>query len=360
MNRHAWGAVSICLLIGACAKAPSRFDRMMDQAQERSRLGQHAHARQLYEQANKLATSRHDAMEARYRAAGQLSRQDRHLEAAEAFRKLAQEIPDGPRAARAWLDAGRAFERAHKQEPARQAYAKLVQDYPRSGLWLRAAERLVALANDSEIDAWRRLLGQPEQEHAPAVHHRLAQAYESLGKLRKALQHYEESVRLAPMPKGVYADDALLKIAELRRAVGDLEGALQALDLLLENRSSAALVGSYERSTFARGQMLRGYILRDDLGEERSAAKEFVLVAKNHPTSRLRDDALWQAAWTYHAAGATDDACSVAESLQSTDARSRYVSCLGLVCRGFSPPKKKDERRCDRAVSEVPGPRRSQ
>lgn len=354
MNPHGWSLLSLCLLVGACAKGPSQFDRMMDQAQEKSRQGQHAYARQLYERAHQAATSQKDAMEARYRAAGQLSRQDRYLEAAEAFRQLAHDIPDGPRAARAWLDAGRAFERANEQGRARQAYAMLMKVYPHARLWLRAAERHVALAKEPEVEAWRKLLVQAKEEHAPAVHHRLAQAYERLGNLRDALRHFEASVRLAPMPRGVHADDALLKIAELRRALGDMEGALRAVNLLLENRSAAGLVGSYERPTFARGQMLRGYILRDDLGQQRRAAEEFVRVARNHPTSRLRDDGLWQAAWTYHAVGAAKDACSVAKTLEATDARSRYVPCLGLVCDAFGQPAATDQRRCERALSEVP------
>lgn len=346
--------VFVASLLASCAGGRSEYDRLMDEAQKRSRLGKHDEAHEFYRRAEGIADSKEDEMEARYRAAGLLRRQDRHEEAARSYQRLARAMPRGPRAARAWLDAGRALEDAEQDSAALDSYRVVVEKYPRSGIWIRAAERVAALHPGGAVEAWREMLELKGPERAPSIHYHLGRALEDQNQPRAALRQYEASVRLAPMPRGLYADNALLRIAEIRRSLGEHAGALEALTLLLEHRSRAAVLGSYERSTFARGQMLRGFIYRDNLGRPDRGAEEFARVEKNHPQSRLRDDALWQAAWTFWASDQSHKACKHARQLESKDPESRYAPCLGLICPQFGQPAAEDGRRCERALNELP------
>src|SRR5690606_37060371 len=106
--------LGMCLLVSemACSHRPTPFETAMDAAEDARRQGDFEAERREFSNAADLAREESDANEARYRRAASLIRQGRHAEGASEMERLAERAPDDPRSARAWLDAGRAWERA--------------------------------------------------------------------------------------------------------------------------------------------------------------------------------------------------------------------------------------------------------
>jgi hypothetical protein len=85
-------------------------------------------------------------------------------------------------------------------------------------------------------------------------------------------------------------------------------------------------------------------LYRDKLHDHRTARKEFHAVYAAHPTSILRDDALWAEARLAHADGDTSEACSLVTSLRKEFADSRYARCAHVLCATMKPAT--NERQC--------------
>jgi hypothetical protein len=179
---------------------------------------------------------------------------------------------------------------------------------------------------------------------------RLAQAQESEGDARAAIATCESLAASHPLPTGVYTDDALLLAARLRRSLGDPKGALVTIDALLAAQEKSAFVGSYERSAFAEARWLAAEIHQLDLDSPARAEQMLDDLVRLDPTSRLRDDALFRAAWLAHHERSDDDAaCARAERLVELEPPSALSECVGEVCSAMGRPGPTSHR-CQRAI----------
>lgn len=251
--------------------------------------------------------------------------------AAKSLEGLAQKYPNSARAARAWLDAGRSWEKLGDNEAASHSYKQVWLKYPESGNALAAAKRTVLLDQSSDESLkWKKLLAQNKSAVLrPALLYELGLSLETTAPLESILV-FEEVARLAPLPGGTYTDEALLHAARLRRQARDFQGALQTLQLLVPRGGQAAIVGSYNRPAYAEALLLQGYIQRDDLRNLDAAKANFLALAERFPESRLVDDALWEAAVTEHLS--QGDGCPGIERLRSTSPSSTYLLCSATIC----------------------------
>lgn len=299
-------------------------------------------------------------VEARYREASHAERTGDDQHARALLTEITQQYPRSARAARAWLDLGKLKEKAGRIAEARIAYAEVL-GHPRSGLAERAAEALVRLDDAPHSAAYRKLLAPAsdgrtsDPELDSFLRLRLARSLEAEGDLRAALLAYEDVAKRHPLPVGRHSDEALLDAARLRRRLGDAQGALRTIDVLLAAQAQAALVGSYERSAFAEARLLAATIHYQDLGDAARAEETLLSLVEHSETSRLRDDALLRAAWLAKEQGATKRACAHARALVSLSPPSVLVECAGLVCDETGLPRKESSR-CARLIPWTASP----
>jgi hypothetical protein len=122
---------------------------------------------------------------------------------------------------------------------------------------------------------------------------------------------------------------------------------------LLAEREAATGLGSYERARYAEARFRIAEIQRDRLGDPSRARREFRRVFTDHPTSRLRDDALWQEALTAGRNADPADACEPLELLVGYLPDSRYAPCAPKLCASVKPVA----RACHLTDSELAPPK---
>jgi hypothetical protein len=246
--------------------------------------------------------------------------------------------------ARARYDLARLAEGDARFGEARAELEGLLRDAPNAPIAPSALERLLRLTErDAGIDAAlalsRRLLaalGDSELgERLGYAEARFLHRLEAFDPARKA---YLELARRHPYPDGVLWDDALFHAAVLERRLGRPRAAYRHLECLLAARETAAFVGSYERRRYDDARFLLAEIVRDDLADPARARESFVALWNEHPTSRLRDDALWQAALIDFSAGRAAAGCELLARLSSAQPDSRYAACAPLVCPHHDAP----------------------
>lgn len=111
-------------------------------------------------------------------------------------------------------------------------------------------------------------------------------------------------------------DESCWHAARLSRAVGDPRGAVTRLQKLLATREVAVGAGSYFSVWLDDAQLELGRVLRDDLRDYPAAVRAFETVPAHYPVSILRDDALWELAVAWHAAGNVPRACATLTALE--------------------------------------------
>ena len=196
-----------------------------------------------------------------------------------------------------------------------------------------------------------------EPELAEQVRYKQGLLLRTTGQPERARLVFLELARDFPYPQGAYWEDALWHAAEIERDQGHPEAALVHLKRMLQEVEPAHMQGSYARVRYAEAQYRIAEIYRDDLGRPQQALLEFRKVFDEHPTSRLRDDALWQEAligWTTHKPAAS---CAALTKLVNELPDSRYAPCAPLLCDTL--PKGTPERSCRpyiRRTIEAPKP----
>jgi len=341
------------LAIGACASGPSAYEQALERANQAERRHDYVLARGELQSAADQAPSTRTRDEALYRFASVAKQEGDAARAAHEMLAFAHAHPKSERAARALLDAGRAFERAGDGADARAAYAELLKKHPSSGGTMSAAQRYVELSPGTAPSEWQKLIAEnSDRELDAGLRYAWARSLES-NDPRAALLVYEDVARRDPLPQGTHSDEALLRAAELRRQLGDPEGALATLAVLREARSFSYLAGSYERSAFARARFLEGQIQRDDLHRPSDAAHTFELLISEHPLSRLVDDALFEQAWSLALDHRVEHACQLLERLAKEHPDSPWRMCAPLYCVEQAGPI---EPRCCRSFSATSRP----
>lgn len=127
-------------------------------------------------------------------------------------------------------------------------------------------------------------------------------------------------------PRSGLRDDARWHAARLSRALGDPTGAATRLRALLATREVALGAGSYFSIWLDDAQLELGRILRDELSDPRAAAAELARLPRDYPSSILIDDALWERARAWRAAGEPAAACAALRELGQRFASSKYAA----------------------------------
>lgn len=324
-----------------------------DQRRNKNFVEERAH----FKNAQKEANNERDAVEARYRHAHTWFREGNLEQGIAELEALAKQHPQSERAARSWLDAGRARERLDQPEGALLDYRRVLEAYPNSSCAEEAAARSVAIRvppSDSRgrSQAWQLLVAAHRgTELEEVLRFRHAQSLET-DAVVEAIVAYEELAKRFPLPTGRYADEALLRSATLRLEERDFQGAIATLKLLADYGGDAAFVGSYRRPAYAQALLLLGRIQRDELQlpeESRATFDELVL---RFPDSRLVDDALWELVLTDYFEG--KEACPSFRRLQEKAKFSRYARCGALVC-GEGSSEDSVLQKCRGYLGQVPG-----
>jgi tetratricopeptide (TPR) repeat protein len=330
-------------VFGCGPSQDARFAAAGERANAMARDGRHAEAAELWLEAARVADSAVDREEAEYRAASSYERGEKVGRALALYQRL--ERGNGTRAARASFDRARIV---REQDPA-QGDALLVaaiRRYPDSGLAPRALREHLARREAEDgiraaILACTELLAELEKsELDEALRYERARLWEREGSLEKARDGYLDGATRHPYPKGALWDDALARAAELEERLGQPLAAIRILERMLAEREPSTGVGSYERARYAAARFRIAELHRDRLADPGGARREFRRVYEEHPTSLLRDDALWQEALVSVRSGDLEAACEPLLLLVKDFSDSRYAPCAPRLCQTVRPPMK--------------------
>lgn len=335
MTRRA--AALALFAVAACGSARSDYERALERAEnERSRSGPER-AATAFVDAARLAETQRDSDEALYRAAGAYARARRYDDA----RRLLDELSarPGERRARAsfdrvWLERERGGSSAHTE----RLLLSALRAHPSSGLaprglreYLRAVELRAGL--EGALAESTRLL--PElsvTELDEALRYERARLFERSGNFESAQRAYLECAERHPYPGGALWDDSLFAAARCAERRGDAHTAAATLERLLSEREQARGLGSYERARYAEARFHLGELHRDTFGDPLRARREFRRVFDEHPTSLLRDDALFQEALVANAQGDRAGTCAALALLVRELPASRFTRCASELC----------------------------
>lgn len=320
----------------------SNYRTALGEAGRAKAEGRSQRAQVLYLEAARLALDDEERVEALYREIHLRRRLGAtSLEQARSLLELANQYPMSLRAPRARLDAARLFERAGEIELAQSTYLLVLSRDPKSPIAISA---LLAFLNSEErIEErlrWIERLAHDSPEFSEPLAYERAKCLEQIDP-SQALAAYERLAQDHPLPRGVYADEALLRAATIRKELGDKFGALTLLDVLAEAGTKAHLMGSYTRTSYAIADLERAR-LRRELGQLQTAQEILEEFETRHPTSRLRDDALWELAFLLLQSGQEPQACQLVERLAQLG--SRFARCKSHLCG--VPPADDEPRFC--------------
>ncbi|MDI1478345.1 tetratricopeptide repeat protein [Polyangium sp. y55x31] len=341
--RRAFGFVLAWWLVGCGPSLGDAYERSFAAGQRAYHAGRYEDAAKSYEEAARAAERVKDRDEALFLVARMHERRGAHAEAKAALQKLAETSPDGPRAGRA------AFELADleiEHGDVERGYAMLFDTaakHTKHGLARRAVKRIAThereRGGDEAVIAWAkgpaRVLRNTDLEEN--VDYEAALALERLGRLAEARDALVALSRAHPYPFGTLTDDALWHASLIEEKLGRYDAAIEQLRALLAARESSHLTGSYERPRYSPAQMRIAELYRDGLHDHRAARREFHKLYADHPTSVLRDDALWAEARLAREDGDAGEACGLAERLRKDFSDSRYARCAHLVCDEIRP-----------------------
>ncbi|MDI1448702.1 tetratricopeptide repeat protein [Polyangium sp. 6x1] len=341
--RRGLGFVLAWWLVGCGPSLGDAYERSFAAGQRAYHAGRYEEAAKSYEEAAGAAERVKDRDEALFLVARMHERRGAHADAKAALQKLAETSPQGPRAGRA------AFELANleiEHGDAERGYAMLFDAtarYTKNGLARRAVKRLVEhereRGGDEAVLAWAkgpaRVLRNTELEEN--VDYEAALALERLGRHAEARDALVALSVAHPYPFGTLTDDALWHASLIEEELGHYEAAIAQLRALLAARESSHLTGSYERPRYSPAQMRIAELYRDRLHDHRAARRELHKLYADHPTSTLRDDALWAEARLAHEDGDKGEACDLVKRLRKDFSDSRYAPCAHLVCDEIRP-----------------------
>lgn len=240
-----------------------------------------------------------------YRRAEWLERLGQHRAARAEFLAIASRDPRAAMAARARFRAARLLE-DELGEPAvaDEEYRSLVREAPESTAALNALvhieERLREQHPQGQTQALvefydRELSARPRSPLAPTLLARLGEhALSDPQSAGKAVRVFDILARDPASPK---YDDALFLGAKARALVGDINGALERLERLVQTRERTPIPnfivpGDLHSGKLDDARFFMAELLRDKVGDKKRARYHFELLLDESPTSRLADDAL--------------------------------------------------------------------
>jgi hypothetical protein len=344
-RRRALALVAVALLggVGALSCAPRVDPRFAGPARHAEQLhgqGRYREAAEAWLAAARATNRAHDRDEAVYRAAKSYERARDGVRAEALLEGLAR--GRGDRAGRAAFDHARLVS---ERDPARGEELRLraLRRHPHSGVAPHALRTYLAgvEARESEAAALARCQALLRELSATELDETLgyecAARSERLNDLEAARLGYLRTAERHPYPRGALWDDALTGAARCEERLGRPLAAVAVLERLLAERERSLGVGSYERARYAEARFHVAELYRDALRDEARARVEFHRVAREHETSLLGDDALFEAARLEARAGEPNAACATLGALVKRYPASRFVSCGRLVCASAPP-----------------------
>lgn len=353
MGRLSRPALALVLLAAlACGSAQRDYDRALSRGQQAR--GDHERAARDFLEAARLAGSARDRDEALYRAADAYRRARRYDDARRLLDELAAR--DGERRARASFDRARLErERDDSSESARHLLLAALRAHPNSGLAAQGlrdhlhAVELRAGLEGALAEAARLLPEFAESELDEPLRYERARLLERSGDLATAHIAYLDCAERHPYPDGALWDDALFAAARCAERLGNARSAASTLERLLAEREVARGLGSYERARYADARFHLAELYRDAFGDPARARREFRRLFTEHPTSRLRDDALFQEALVARSQGDEAGTCAALSLLLRELPVSRFTRCAAELCPELGG---KEGRRCPAYVLE--------
>lgn len=337
VRRVALGLTLAACVVGCAASKPSEYARLDASAARAYAAGRYEEAARHWADAARVAKLPRNRSEARYREASSLLRGGRRSEALAVFDRMLVEDPNGPRAARAAYDRAHALVASGQKKAGYDALESMLRAHPESGVAPAALREYLDCLSTAERGSDERYLERviptlEATELGQYAHYAYAEALERDGKLDLARARYLLVARKYPYPQGVLWDDALFHAADLDAKNGQPRDAIAHLEEMLDRRETAYMSGSYERGRYAEARYRIAELYRDALGDPINARRNFERLFAEHRTSRLRDDAAWNAALLALHSGDGAGACRDLESLASAIPESRYVPCAPRLC----------------------------
>jgi hypothetical protein len=347
-RRRTLGWVTAALLGGSgalsCApRVDARFAEPARHAEQLHRQGRYREAAEAWLTAAHATNRAHDRDEAVYLASRSYERARDGARAEALLEGLAR--GRGDRAGRAAFDHARLVS---ERDPRRGEELRLaaLRRHPHSGVAPHALRTYLAgveaRAGDAaalaRCQALLRELSRTELDEA--LGYECAARSERLNDFAAARLGYLRTAERHPYPHGALWDDALAGAARCEERLGRPLAAVAMLERLVAEREHSVGVGSYERGRYAEARFRVAELYRDALGDEARARAEFHRVAREHETSLLGDDALFEAARLEARAGEPDAACATLGALAQRYPASRFVSCGSLVCPSAPPTER--------------------
>lgn len=324
------------LALGCAPSLPARYVSARDAAEKAYSQKNYRGAAAHWHEAAQSAPSARARHEAEYREAASLERAGDSDAAEVIYERLAGS--GGERSERAAYARAELNDSRSAKTAGLLALRAAVVRFPNSGMARNAAYRF--LEREAELGGDERALTAAERlatevrgsEVEEALLYARAKRLEALGRYQAARDAYVDLANRFPYPRGAHWDEALLAAARLDESAGRHTLAIRSLERLLAERETSRLNGSYERVGYAEARLQLAKIFRDGLADPARARREFRRVWQDHPTSRLRDDALFEEALTALSSGDPKGACAPASLLQQKEAESRYVGCAAELC----------------------------
>lgn len=337
----------LCLVLAACAPTlPPGFTEERAAAERAYAAGRYEEAAEHWARAEQAAERRRDQTEARYRRAAALRRAGRNAEAQALLAALGTDRPKSARAARAAFDHADIEIEHGDAEKGWTELEAAIRAHPRSGLALGALSRLARHREErAGAEAALGLLaevgekGGSSELREQALYER-ARLLEKLGRDEQALAAFLDTATRYPYPAGALWDDALYSASLLDEKLGRPARAIEHLERMLREQEPSSLnQGSYARPRYGAARFRVAELYRDRVGDKARAAREFRRVWDEHPTSLLKDDALWQAARLERELGRQDRACDLMETLVEGSPDSRFARCANALCPTQKPAR---------------------
>ncbi len=332
-----WLAAGISMAALACAPGPNEAYRVAKGAGDRAySSGRYDEAASAFATAQRAADRPRDAAEALYLEASAHQRSRAWDRARAVYERLIAEQPESHFAHRAEFELANVDIDSGNPENGYERYRVLVTSRPNHGLARPAMERYLRHLEATGGDplAWLKTIlpRVAETELEETVRYTLAGYLEKASDWQGARDAYVACAERHPYPKGALFDDALWHASELEEKLGRPQRAVQHLRTMLAKREVSTTVGSYERPRFSPAQFRIAVLYRDALGDRAAARREFHRLYAEHPTSILRDDALWEEAKLAREDGNIAEACALTATLLRDFPSSRYAPCARALC----------------------------
>ncbi len=337
----------VVLLVACSAARPARYEQASHAAERAYSAGRYQEAARSWLEAAAHSEEGRDKHEAEYRAAASYERAAQFEQALSIYARIAKQR--GERAARAAVAAAEIERRRGSEERAQRLFLAAVRAHPNSGpAELALREHLIFVKSNGGVQAALATLEPLITELSGSelderLRYERARLLDEAERTEQARDAYLETARRHPYPEGALWDDALFRAAQCEEKLGRPRQAIAVLESMLAEREEAHLSGSYERARYAEARFRIAELYRDALHDPARARTEFRRVWNEHPTTLLRDDALFEEALVAHSSGDQAGTCRALALLVAEAGESRYAPCAPRLCPSLNAP---DRRPC--------------